>query len=579
MADEFIERPAMYLSIFRKSHNIFFSVLSAILLSLSFCRFNLGALAWFALVPLFFVLENKPRTILASLDPPAIKRGGKPRTFLQNDKQSSKKVRAKSKWRVFLLFYLSGVIFWFGTIYWLIHVTLPGMIILSLYLALYFGFFGLFIKSYELRVRSGWRVGRSYGLLFIPSLWVCLEYIRGHLFTGFPWAILGYSQYKNLPIIQIADIVGVYGVSFLIVMVNLTIYFIVRQRIHVAEWGAFVVREKKKYSLPLLCVFIVLSYGYYRLKPATGDRQLAATKISVIQGNIPQELKWEVLAKEKIVEKYFWLTKMALRDNPDFIIWPETALPDYLMIEKKEYSNIESLRDFLREINAPLLAGMVSVKDNNFYNSAVLFSKTGDILNRYDKLHLVPFGEYIPLRKIFSFLEAFVPIGDFRQGKEYAVFNHQPKDRRHQPINFSILICFEDIFPELSRRFVDRGANFLINITNDAWFMDTAQAYQHLAASVFRAVENRVSVVRSANTGVSCFILPSGRIKLRLSDDKGKDTFIAGHITDVISKNLKLSIYNRYGDIFVLLCFLITSYGIIINPKRPTPQRGYPDQK
>jgi apolipoprotein N-acyltransferase len=203
----------------------------------------------------------------------------------------------------------------------------------------------------------------------------------------------------------------------------------------------------------------------------------------------------------------------------------------------------------------------------------VLFSRKGEIICRYDKLHLVPFGEYIPLRETFSFLETIVPIGDFTQGENYIIFKYQKENQKedktikYKSINFSVLICFEDIFPELAYRFVNRGADFLVNITNDAWFKDSSEPYQHLAASVFRAVENRVNLVRAANTGISCFINPLGKITSKVIDRKGKDIFVSGYISDVISKNALLSLYTKYRDIFVLLCFILAGYGIITNSK------------
>lgn len=477
---------------------IFLCLLSALLLVLSFPNFNIEFLAWFGFIPLFFALRNK------------------------------------SKLEAFFLAYLTGIIFWLGTIYWLIHVTLPGMIILVLYLALYFGIFGLIIKSYELRVKR-------YAVLFIPSAWVLLEYVRSHLFTGFPWALLGYSQYLNLPVIQIADITGAWGVSFLIIMVNVWIYSVIGYRLSA-------IGEKPKYLLPILCILIILPYGYYKIHRAASSEQRAALKISVIQGNIPQELKWNPVSKDFIIDKYSALTSHAAGDKPDLIIWPEAALPVVLEEEPLYY---EKVRAVAQRIKTPLLLGAVTWRDRLYYNSALLVSSEGSLLGRYDKLHLVPFGEYIPLRKMLRFLETIVPIGDFTPGKEHTLFSLSAK--------FSVLICFEDLFPELSRNFAKRGANFLVNITNDAWFKETSSPYQHLQASVFRAVENRLYMVRSANTGVSGFIAPSGKIISLVADKSGRNIFVDGYKTEEISVGeKKLSFYTRYGDIFVLLCILAT---------------------
>ncbi|MBI5145447.1 MAG: apolipoprotein N-acyltransferase, partial [Candidatus Omnitrophica bacterium] len=372
---------------------------SAVLLILSFPNFNIWLFAWFTFVPLFFAIEGK------------------------------------SKVKAFLLSYSTGILFWFGTIYWLIHVTLPGLVLLVLYLALYFGIFGLIITNYELRITS-------YELLFIPSIWVLLEYIRSHLFTGFPWALLGYSQYLNLPIIQVADITGVWGVSFLMMLVNVAIYQVTRSPGHQVT--------RRNGIVSIIIILITLIYGYYRInhRPLTIDHR--PLKISVVQGNIPQELKWEVQARDFIIQKYLNLTAQAAKDNPDLILWPEAALP---VVLEEEPSYFEKVKASVRENKIPLVLGAPTLRNGLFFNSAILVSPEGT-LNRYDKLHLVPFGEFVPFRKIFPFLEVVVPIGDFTAGKEYTILEipnpkSQIPNKSQIPISkipnkFSVLICFED---------------------------------------------------------------------------------------------------------------------------------------
>ncbi len=490
-------------------------VLSAVLLILSFPNCNLWILAWFAFVPLFFVLKNK------------------------------------SKGKAFLLAYITGIIFWFGTIYWLIHITLAGLILLVLYLALYFGFFGLIIS------RPAPCALRPAPLLFIPSFWVLLEYLRSHLFTGFPWALLSYSQYLNLPMIQIADITGAWGVSFLVVMVNVAIKEIIGSRLKVQ--GS---RQKINYGFLFVAGslwLVACGYGVYRLYLCPAPCALRPVKVSVIQGNIPQELKWDIGSRGFIIDKYLTLTKQALKDRPDLIIWPEAALPVVLEEEPQYYARIVN---FVKDIRIPVLLGAVTTEENNYYNSALLISGEGRLLKKYNKLHLVPFGEYIPLRKIFRFLETVVPIGDFTPGKSYTLFSQYAIRNTQYAIPFSVLICFEDLFPDLSREFVKKGANFLVNITNDAWFKKTSAAYQHLQASVFRAVENRTSLLRSANTGVSGFIAPSGKI-ISLVGDRGENISIDGYKTqEILIPQRRLSFYTRYGDVFIFLLFGFIIYSI-----------------
>jgi len=261
---------------------------------------------------------------------------------------------------------------------------------------------------------------------------------------------------------------------------------------------------------------------------------------------------------------------------PDLIIWPEAALPGIL---KKESELKKNINAFVQEVRIPFLIGAVSLEENHYYNSAILISKQGKFIQRYDKLHLVPFGEYIPIKRIFSFLETIVPIGDFIPGNEYTVFYLEPlasypvirlaslNQQTDKPTNrqrkFSVLICFEDIFPEISRQFIKRGADFLVNITNDAWFGNTSSPYQHLSASVFRAVENGVYLVRAANTGISGFITTYGEPYPLIN--AGRQTFITGYKTqDIFVKPRQGTLYTSWGDWFVVVCLIIAIWGIVL---------------
>ncbi len=492
------------------------ALFSGILLAVSFSFSQCWILAWFAFVPLLLALDH----------------------------QSAKKA--------FLFSYLFGLVFWAGTIYWLIHVTLFGQILLIFYLAFYFGLFGLAISVIRSPAHPLTRI------LFISSVWVLLEYARSHLLTGFPWALLGYSQYANLPVIQIADIAGVWLVSFVVMLVNAGIYLIARR----AKPDEAILKNEiaslacGSLAMTAIVLLLVLSYGYYKLYQAPSASHPAPLKISVIQGNIPQELKWDIGSREFVMERYFKLTSEAVKDGPDLIIWPEASLPVLLEDEPAYYERV--LR-YTQTTARTLLFGAVTDRDGLYYNSALLLSKEGKLQERYDKVHLVPFGEFIPLRRVFPFLETIVPIGDITPGRDYTLFSMQDQglgDRRQ----FGVLICFEDVFPELSRRFVNKGADFLVNITNDAWFGKTPEAYQHLAASVFRAVENRVNVVRSANTGVSGFINPQGKILSLVSDGTGNAIFIPGYLTQNIYLHNQPTFYGYYGDLFIILCLVCVLY-------------------
>ena len=488
-------------SILSNTNPFSLSILSGILLSLPFFDGRLWIFAWFGFAPLFFAL------------------------------------RGKSKGRAFLLSYFTGVIFWAGTIYWLIHVTLLGQVLLILFLSLYFGFFGLFV--FASRQAPG-----AIRLFFIPSLWVFLEYLRAHLFSGFGWALLGYSQYLNLPLIQIADIVGAYGVSFLVMMVNVVFWeLIIISSIKVskcqsAKYQASSIRRNFSFLFPFFCLLFSLVYGFYKLYRTPKHELRTTLKISVIQGNIPQELKWDRGSQGLILDRYAQLSQKAALEKPDLIIWPEAASPGLIGVAKDDWL-LEHIFALPKETGIPLLLGSVVRENKNYFNSALLIDRQGKIAERYDKLHLVPFGEYVPLKELFPFLETIVPIGDFTSGDSYTLFSLSPSalpplsGPAGAGVKFGVLICFEDTVPELSRNFVKKGADFLVNITNDGWFKETKAPHQHLAASVFRAVENRVPLVRAANTGVSCFIDACGRIKAKVTGN-GKDIFVPGTKTETI---------------------------------------------
>lgn len=501
---------------------IILTVLSAIFLILSFPNFNLYYLAWVAFLPLFFALDG--------LSPA----------------------------RSFGLAYIAGVLFFLGTIYWLVHVTLPGMIIVAAYLAFYIALFGLIFSLLS-------RLNSFILLFFVPSLWVSLEYARSHVFTGFGWNLLAHSQCPNLPVIQIADVTGAYGVSFLIVAFNYALFVAIKNF------------RKREYDISCLItvtlvLFICAGYGIYRLNNIfTGQRM----RVALVQGNIPQERKWDELFRLEILQKYTSLTIAAAKEECDLIIWPETSVPGFLEDESNLLAAVSSL---VRKIKTPLLVGTPRDKNGRYYNSAVLFLADGSIAGRYDKVHLVPFGEFLPLRNLFSFVENFAknPIGDFHAGADYTVFKlpvehrgsaGETRWRSFKNIRFSTLICFEDIFPEISRRFVLGGAHFLINITNDAWFGRTSAPYQHAQNSIFRAVENRVNVLRAANTGLSCFIDQKGMVTKRV-DVGGKSIFVGGYLVNDITLTGTRTFYNRYGDVFVYVCLLVSVIGLGAAVKR-----------
>lgn len=474
------------------------ALLSALFLWLSFPKFNLFFLAWVAFVPFFFSLRNErlSKTLLFS--------------------------------------FVAGYIFFVLTISWLIHVTVPGMFVFSFYLSLYFVIFGL--GFYFVKRHSFWWLP----LTFLPALWVLLEFFRSILLTGFAWALLGYSQSFNLLALQVADLGGVYGVSFMVMFANVFIFNVLTQDKGIRNY------RDRSFVVPLCVIFLWLGYGLYRVTEDPGKS--CPVKVSLVQGNIAQEIKWVPSFQDEIIKRYQLLTELSyLKEEPDIIIWPETAFPEYIEFDETD----KPLKDLAKKIKTPLLIGSIRLEDARYYNSAILFSAEGIVAGIYDKLHLVPFGEYIPLRKFLPWVERMLGIEDFTRGPGYEIFSVPASNCGI--IKFGVLICFEDTLSSMARTFVKKGADVLVNITNDAWFGDSACPFQHLEASVLRAVENRVFVLRAANTGVSCFIDDAGRVIRRVQDGQGKATCVTGSETGLAYKTRRLSLYTRIGDVFVLL--------------------------
>jgi apolipoprotein N-acyltransferase len=526
---------------FMKKKDILLSSLSGLLLILSFPNFDLEFLAWVALIPLFYAIEGK------------------------------------GLYRTFELGFLTGLISFLGILYWIIvavhtygnvPLILSGLILLLLvvYLSLYIGAFTYLTRM--IQIRSGLQT-----ILFTPILWVALEYLRSFLLTGFPWANLSYTQYLNLPFIQMADMTGPYGLSFVILLVNATLFLVLRQwptlRLPVLKAGAGsgltlsghpphhlqkrggVLSNGSKKIFPFKEVIItavillgLLIYGY--LKMGMVDRQTTqnpSLRVGLVQGNIDQSIKWDKSFQIETLKIYERLSFKVAKAKPDLIIWPETATPFF-------FQDAEEYQPFVLEIpekaNAYLLFGAPSYKIQkgkiNDYNSAYLVSPSGELMGRYDKIHLVPFGEYVPMQDLLFFIGSLGEgIGDFKSGKE--IFNFSIPQCK-----FAVLICFEIIFPDLCRRFVKRGANFLVTITNDAWFGRTSAPYQHFSMAVFRAVENRVFVARAANTGITGFIDPKGKI---LKEGK---IFAEEAMNGTIRLSSQKTFYTLYGDIFAWVC-------------------------
>ena len=478
--------------------------LSGLLLFLSFPKYGNGIMAWAALIPLFFALKD------------ATPRMG------------------------FKIGFLAGFIAHIGIFYWIVYVVvhygylpiyvgMAAMLLLAAYLSLYTACFAMGVVFLR---------GKGIPLfLSAPLLWTVLEFLRSHLLTGFPWENLAYSQYLYTKVIQISDITGIYGITFAIVLINAVLYDLMSARFR---------RRHLLIETVFACVAItaILVYGHIRI--AKIDELLKKAprlQVALIQGNIDQSIKWDSLYQSQTIDIYSSLSRQSIPSGNGLIVWPETAAPFYF---QRPGLLQEAVVDVAKTSGSAVLFGSPSYEEEkgsiHYMNSAFLLGPDGTLSGRYDKVHLVPYGEYVPLRRFFPFIgKLVVGVGDFKSGKGF----HPLTIAGHR---LGVLICYEGIFPEAARDYKREKAEILVNITNDAWFGRTSAPHQHLSMTVFRAIENRLYLVRAANTGISAMIDPNGEILSRTG--LFERTILKGDVKIIDEKTC----YTAYGDVFVYLC-------------------------
>ena len=484
--------------------------------------------------------------------------------------------------RAFRIGWLAGLIAFVGVMFWVVTAmhqygqmplvaSYTAMVLLCTYL-------GLYVAVYAAALAWLRRQAGHAGFFAAPFVWVTLELVRTYLLSGLPWALLGYSQYKWLSIIQSADHTGVYGVSFLVVLVNAALAEVSLWSLR--QWQPQPVQTSGGDSFPWLTpsaaalgLALSLWYGHAQLQESIGSASnetpaaVRTIQIGLVQPNIDQAKKWDAAYRRETLDRYARLTAHAA-EGTALVVWPEAATPFFFEQEPDYRAEVAGLTQAL---GAPLLFGSPTLRyypNGRPYllNSAYLLSKQGKILNRYDKQHLVPFGEYIPLRFLLFFLEKFVVgIGDFEAGTIPTVFQLPAKPEEHSS-KFGLVICYEVIFPDLVRQFALNGAQFMVTITNDAWFGTSAAPYQHFTMVVFRAVENRVAFARAANTGVSGFIDPQGRILL------ATPIFSEVSVKGEIPISRVSTFYTWHGDVFAFGCVIIT--GLFPVAARRRARRG-----
>ncbi|HEV8375373.1 MAG TPA: apolipoprotein N-acyltransferase [Candidatus Polarisedimenticolia bacterium] len=426
--------------------------------------------------------------------------------------------------------------------------------LLVVYLALYPAAFALIGGRWARRFPSA-------TALLLPSLWVILEWLRGHALSGFPWGLVGYAVTPCLPAIQIASVAGIYGVSFLVVLTNLLL----------AQWiRRFSVGARLWRSTDLLCVLLLAgALGWGGLVVRKSTQNAPTVSVAIVQASVPQDEKWNASSAWSIFEKHERLTEEAARARPVVVLWPESSSPYPLATPSdtdpkgfrpnRQYR--ERLEALARRLNIALLFGTVDYREREGkvrpLNAAALVRSDGTWGETYAKMHLVPFGEYVPLGWVLSFVDQWVKgaIGEFAPGKKPVVITAGS-------LRVGTTICYEMVFPELVRRFTARGATVLANLTNDAWFGTSSGPLQHFEMARVRAVENRRYLVRAANTGISAVIDPVGRVLAQSS--LMQERVLQGRV----SSRTGLSPYARHGDSFVILCAILAAAALAAGFRR-----------
>ncbi len=465
--------------------------------------------------------------------------------------------------QAFLLAYVCGILWWAGTCYWIyitmrqygglnVPAALGFFFLLCLYLGLYHGAFGLAVS-----LLAGDSPLNRRALVLAPVVWVAVELARTRI-SGVPWNLLGVVQADNIPLSRIATVTGVYGVSFEIMLVN------------AAFATALLVHRQKRRQLLLaaLAAAVILQAARWIPVPAFPSDKTAY----LVQENVPVQEDW---TRPYLIATLHELTQISLnpgsagapvgggkntdsQPHPDLIAWPESPAPFYT----NDPLFRDALSELARQSNAWVLAGSLGIRrtpqnaerPSEIYNSAALVSPTGEWAGRYDKAHLVPFGEYVPFKDVFSFAGGLTKeVGDFSRGQSRA-----PLDAGGTRLG--VFICYESVFPDEVRQFAAAGAQVFVNISNDGWYGDSGAYAQHLKQARIRAVENERWLLRATNTGVTASIDPHGRVVARIPR-KTRATLVAPYALSTIT-----TFYTRYGDWFAWLCAIISVVALLMRP-------------
>ncbi|MBS0658707.1 MAG: apolipoprotein N-acyltransferase [Verrucomicrobia bacterium] len=524
------------------------ALLSGLLLALAFPPLQLHWLAWIGLTPLCLALWHGPSRAAAT--------GWKARL-----------AGVAREPGPFALGYACGLVFFLVSLFWLTEVSGPGWFVLSLWLALFPAAWGWIVGRFLRPADPRTFLSSSANLrlaLAAAAAWTGLEWLRAFeaTFLAFGWNALGVALHQQLPFVQLSAWTGVGGLSFLLVWSNvIAAATIVRFRL---EIGSGRIRPHFDFTLTLALILGVFVHGFATLSRTDPTAQETELKIAMVQPAVPLEQKFDERFEDETLAKLRQFTEIAIATGPQLILWPEASTPRGIFVGKKDMATVRELR---AKAEIDYLIGSLDYDFDDdgkqaCFNAAMLLPKEGGDAQFYRKLHLVPFGEYIPYRKSFPLFAWIagtqVPL-DFARGKNPVVFTLTQPALRLAP-----LICFEDTLPELTRRAVKLDTHLLVNLTNDGWFNRSAGSAQHLAHAIFRAAENRRPLLRCANTGVTCVIDEFGRVRFVLKDEAG-DTFAPG----VLASSLRVrtnppgTFFTEQGEIFSILCLLFAGVATV----------------
>jgi apolipoprotein N-acyltransferase len=515
----------MTISVTRWSASAVLSIFSGFLLAFAFPKFELSGVAWVGLVPLLFAIDRNALS------------------------------------RVFAYSWLQGFAFFLAVLYPIpIALIRFGHEALAIALAKFLMLSALEALSVAAAVGIGELISRGLNIprtITLSISWVAFEFLRTYIPIGFPWALVGYAAYRDIRLIQFVEFTGIYGVSGLIVLVNVTAYEILRNTL--SPFEAFLGAAPA-----LSIVSIALLFGTVRVNQLRATPSAGSLKVALVQGNIPQSLKWNPSDLAPSFQVYAEATLLASRQHPDLVIWPETAVTFFFMPKDEYTGRVLSIHaayerlllTLVRNTHQSILFGALALDfdgEVSTRNRADLVSADGELVGYYDKMRLVPFDEYVPMAHLFGrFIEKPVEsIGPITAGTRQTLL--PVKDAK-----LGVLICYESIFPSLARDSVRAGGNVLVNLSNDAWFGTTSAPYQLLAMAAMRALENHTVMVRVANTGISAVISPSGEI---LSPTKLATRVIETETASWISSR---TFYTEHGDVFAVACAAITAICLLV---------------